>query len=108
MRKRSKMSAKGISANFWLIGLYYGALCPLQDRSDCSAHGGLRADVQSIFRWGFRLGFQTGRTSGLAGNSNSIPGLDDSNYLYQGGYFCALLTSYRGKFSQKWEEKLEV
>ena len=70
MRKRSKTSAKGISANFWLIGLYYGALCPLQDRSDCSAHGGLRADVQSIFRWGFRLGFQTGRTSGLAGNSN--------------------------------------
>ena len=84
MRKRSKTSARGIFANFWLIGLYYGALCPLQDRSDCSAHGGLRADVQSIFRWGFRLGFQTGRTSGLAGNSNDkydFPEIPEISYL---------------------------
>ena len=34
--------------SFWLIGLYYGALRPLQDRSGCSAHGALRADIQGI------------------------------------------------------------
>ena len=66
----AEMAENERKCRFWLFGLYYGAPRPLQDRSGFSAHGVLRADIQSIFRWAFRLGFQIGRTSGLTGNSN--------------------------------------
>ena len=56
--------------SFWLFGLYYGAQRPLHDRSGVSGHCALRAEIQSIFRWAFRLVFQTGRTSGVAGDLN--------------------------------------